>query len=216
MHIPPTVEAIDDSCFEACTALTAVEFDAVLQLHILNCGLFLGCRALTSIRIPSCVEQIENQCFDGCSSLSSVVFESDSRLRDISSSAFPGAYSLHLLELPSSLELVWLCCHREGLVRDRSSMRSLTFAPPSRLCELSLSLPTDFGGDELDIPASTRIVEFELTERTGPAIVVNFDRESRLEFFESRRPEGDPATSGIFWRFSEGSLKRFRDSMNLD
>ena len=85
IHIPSSVQIIEESSFAKCTNLQSVTFGENSQLSNIKgtsaSGAFAGCVSLSSITIPANVDTIGPLAFGGCTGLSSLNFESPSDLK---------------------------------------------------------------------------------------------------------------------------------------
>jgi hypothetical protein len=133
-----------------------------------------------------------------------VEFESGSRLREVYHRAFNDC-SIRSVWFPSSLVALDSPCFRS------CQLSSLTFESPSHLGTFGLDVGTDFCGSEIEVPSAVCVAEFAIA-RPGPRpLVVHFDRDSRLCCFKCCSGSGGLATRGAFARFSERTLKYFRE-----
>jgi hypothetical protein len=136
-----------------------------------------------------------------------VEFESGSQLREIQASAFDNC-PIRSICLPSSL----LEFHSQSF--ESCPLSSLTFEFPSHLGAIALDLGKDFCGTEIEIPDAVCAVEFRTDTLSPRLVVVRFGGESRLCSFKCRRYQGVPGTRGVFLRFSERTLKYFRELLS--
>jgi hypothetical protein len=125
--IPRSVRVIGQQCFDHCTALSTVDFQADSQLLTIGATAFGHCRSLASICVPRFVERILSGCFVGANSLSMVAFEPGSVLCEIDQEAFAGC-PLKSLTIPSSVETIGSGCFRRC-----ESLSAVEFEPGSRL-----------------------------------------------------------------------------------
>lgn len=93
--LPESLEIINQSAFQYCTALESVELpDSVKYLgdEWGNGRVFVGCKSLTTINLPASLESIGSACFDSCKALESVTIPKS--VTDIGSNAFYNNTSL--------------------------------------------------------------------------------------------------------------------------
>ena len=84
IHIPSSVQIIEESAFANCKNLQEVTFGENSKLSIIKgTGAFAGCVSLSSITIPASVDTIGPLAFGGCTGLSSLIFEDSSKLKYI-------------------------------------------------------------------------------------------------------------------------------------
>jgi hypothetical protein len=136
--------------------------------------------------------------------LSRVEFESGSQLYEVVFSAFDGC-SLRSICFPSSLLTLGSPCFSS------CQLSSLTFESPSHLVALMLAVGGDFCGTEIEVPSSVCLIEFSFDNTDRPPLVVDFDRDSRLCCFKCYCDCRFLATRRAFSRFSERTLKYFRE-----
>jgi hypothetical protein len=101
IHIPNSVEVIDESCFMGCASLISVTFESNSRLSRLAKGTFHMC-GLLSIHLPGSIEILCESCFALCNSFESITFDSLSRLQRIEKTAFFQT-SLTQLTIPSGV-----------------------------------------------------------------------------------------------------------------
>jgi hypothetical protein len=166
---------------------------------------FCDASTLQSICIPNSVERISSPCFTNCYQLSSVLFEAPSKLREISSGAFENCPSLRSIWFPSSLQIIPLQSFSDCRII------FLDFERPSKLQSLSLWIPSDFQGEQIQIPDS--VIDLHLEFRAGQSkpLVVNLGIDSHLTSFIGHTVACPSGGRGCFARFSEPVLKRFRE-----
>lgn len=97
IKLPASVEVIEASAFQDCTALKNVSFVDGSRLKIIGgrysgirkyAGAFANCSSLTTIEIPANVEIIEAAAFMYCTALTSVEFQQGSKLTEIGGGHF--------------------------------------------------------------------------------------------------------------------------------
>lgn len=105
IEIPASVENIESSAFQGCTALTTVTFEKGSQLKtieggdISSGGAFENCTSLTSIKIPASVVAIGEDAFTECKALTIITFEQGSQLNAIDNGAFRGCFNLKTIDM---------------------------------------------------------------------------------------------------------------------
>jgi hypothetical protein len=103
LHIPSSVQEIEDGVFAYCCALREINFEANSALRRIGEQAFLHCKGLRSFCVPSAVEFIGDSCFVDCFNLSRLTFESPSHLRELRS--LPPALLVYV-EIPESVEVL--------------------------------------------------------------------------------------------------------------
>ena len=87
IHIPSSVQIIEESAFANCKNLQIITFGESSKLSIIKgtsqSGAFAGCVSLSSITIPASVDTIGPLAFGGCTGLSYLIFEPNSNLKYI-------------------------------------------------------------------------------------------------------------------------------------
>jgi hypothetical protein len=148
-------------------------------------------------------------CFWHCARLSAVLFEPASRLQEFCPGMIVSCPSLRSFCVPSSLRVLNTECFSD------CKLSNLTFESPSHLDDLRLGVPSPFYGEQIHIPPSvtqlTIIISGKFT--LVRPLVASFDRESRFVIFRCARdlPLYNLPTRGVFARFSERTLKMFRE-----
>jgi hypothetical protein len=91
----------------------------------------------------------------------------------------------------------------------------MAFEFGSRIELIQLVIPSEFGGDRIEIPDSVTDLCFRIDSEKIPPLVVSFGPESRLQGFKSFDQRGFKLRNrGVFERFSEKTLKLFRETNN--
>lgn len=101
--IPSTIENIEFSAFEGCTALEKVTFLADENSNPITFGinLFKGCTSLKDITIPANASTVAAGMFEGCTSLKKLPFAGS--VTSIGNTAFKGCTALEEIVLPEGL-----------------------------------------------------------------------------------------------------------------
>jgi hypothetical protein len=102
--LPPELECIGLSAFNACRSLTSLKFAAFSVIREIGREAFIR-SGLKAICIPSSVVKIEPKVFAGCHSLRSVTFEDNSQLTEIGPEAFTETFQLRIV-LPKSVHVI--------------------------------------------------------------------------------------------------------------
>jgi hypothetical protein len=185
--------------------MSRVSFATKSRLQKISSSAFSECLSLESMIIPSAVEVLGDGCFWGCTSLSALVFEAGSQLEQMGSATFARCPLLRSIRIPSFVTKLPSDCF-EG-----SSLSVLDFESPSHLTEFELQIPSDFHGTQIDVPNSVIRVRCSVNGDMTQPLVMNFERDSRLDHFE-RVGSQDRHRARIFARFSEQTLKNRRES----
>ncbi|MCL2675669.1 MAG: leucine-rich repeat protein [Firmicutes bacterium] len=98
IHLPDSIEFVEESAFEGCSALTRV---VIPVLEVLSPRLFYGCAALESVGFAYGLKSVGAAAFYGCSSLEDVLLPEG--LESIGDRAFYGCAALTEIVLPGSL-----------------------------------------------------------------------------------------------------------------
>jgi hypothetical protein len=85
--IPASVDTISKSCFESCTALSTLTFEAGSQVSVFETAAFYAV-AIESICIPASVTSVAEYCFGYCWDLTDVTFEPGSRHLELGEDVF--------------------------------------------------------------------------------------------------------------------------------
>lgn len=101
--IPASVKSLASSAFRRSTALTTINFDGTPTLQTIETSAFEGCSALTAFAVPASVEIISDNAFNGCSELASFTFTGTSVLDSIGRSPFYNCPKITAITLPESL-----------------------------------------------------------------------------------------------------------------
>jgi hypothetical protein len=207
ISIPCSVEVIGPSAFSGCRSLQSCHFEFPSHVRELRFGAFLNCCSLRSISIPCCVESIGIACFERCESLSSVILQSGSGLATLGLRAFLGCSALRSFVIPSLVREISGCCFAECR---RLSM--LVFESPSHVESFTLSIPSNFSGNQLELPNSIRFVELKIACRVNLAL--KFERDSalselRIESYSDLHRRCN-LNRNVFVRLSERTVKSLR------
>lgn len=108
IHIPDSVEKLDQECFANCKALESVRFSSQSRLRRLGSEAFAEC-GLQDIAIPDTVEEIGDRCFRHCTELSAVYFGRTSVVRILGDCAFWSS-GIKRFDAPNSLEHIGKNC----------------------------------------------------------------------------------------------------------
>jgi hypothetical protein len=201
--------------------LSTVTFESVSRLQRIEAGVFDRCHSLESICIPGSVDILEYGCFSGCAGLSTITFESGSKLEAFPRGVFWECHHLNSISLPASIVRFYRGCFSGCRVSN------LIFQSPSHLESLTLSIPDDYCGEQLEIPDSVDELIFEVSWDWKKSLIVDFGRESRLRYFNLSvfdsnwlfRPRSWHKISRrgiyIFCRFSESKLKSRRELLEF-
>jgi hypothetical protein len=79
IHIPASIELIDNECFQTCRSLSIVTFEGGSRLKAIGYEAF-GRSGIAAVTIPASVEVLCQSCFSGCRFLREVRFERGSQL----------------------------------------------------------------------------------------------------------------------------------------
>lgn len=99
VHIPSTIEILDDAVFCGCTSIRSIELPS--SLKVIGQYVFYGCTNLNLINIPFGVREIGSSAFSGCSSLNDI--DLPSSIEHIKSGAFSNCTSLSEISFPESI-----------------------------------------------------------------------------------------------------------------
>ena len=99
VHIPSTIEILDDAVFYGCTSIRSIELPS--SLKVIGQYVFYGCTNLNLINIPFGVREIGSSAFSGCSSLNDI--DLPSSIEHIKSGAFSNCTSLSEISFPESI-----------------------------------------------------------------------------------------------------------------
>ena len=102
VNIPASVQAIETSAFQSCSALTSITIpDGVATI---SGGVFANCRSLSSINLPESITSIEENAFGYCESLTS--FTVPSGVTSIPKDAFSNCKSLADIKLHDKITTI--------------------------------------------------------------------------------------------------------------
>jgi hypothetical protein len=160
------------------------------------------------VTLPSSLETIGPQCFWKCGALEEVHFPEDSKLLRIAHEGFGGCRALRAFVIPRSVVSVGSGCFHEC-----SSLSGLAFARPSQLREL-LSIPLVWD-DPIEIPDSVERLVFVQERKRPRSRTFAFGPDSQLSEFTRDTQLGWYGRRS-FLRFSSGTLKRFRSTLEFD
>ena len=128
--IPDSVDSIEKSAFESCTALEEVNFGRNSSLSVIGEEAFMGCSALKSMILPDSVDTIRIYAFDDCTSLTSVKLPENDALI-IGAGAFSGCESLKSIDIPESVMTI-----EKALFRNCTSLEEVNFSSSSDLISI--------------------------------------------------------------------------------
>ena len=106
IHLPGTLQDIEESAFEGCTALRRVFFDDGCYLETVGESAFAGCTALLSFDLSEKTTSIGKEAFKNCTSLQTVTGSGETSLTSVEDGTFFGCTSLPALTLPQSVESI--------------------------------------------------------------------------------------------------------------
>jgi hypothetical protein len=92
----------------------------------------------------------------------------------------------------------------------------LTFEPSSRILQFTISIPDTFCGEKLEIPGSVADLRLQVSRRLAHSVLMSFPRDSHLSSYQICYFCCPCSVRGLFFHFSEQTLKRFREVMECD
>lgn len=127
------------SCFKRCAELERVSIDAKCELEDM---LFMGCLALTSVRINSCIQTIPSSCFAGCCNLEVLEFAEGSNIKKIKTNAFDGAVRLYKFDFSKVHSICESAFTKSGIkeFKPTSSLQVLSISAFESSCLVSVDL----------------------------------------------------------------------------
>jgi hypothetical protein len=144
VHVPASVEILDEWAFSACPYLQIVTFAPTINLHRL-CG-FRYC-SIAQLQVPPSVVSIEPACFCHCISLRSIEFVGESQLQSIKGS-FHACPLLAALILPRRLAVI-----KDSII-DCPSLDTISFEAGDGPLKIKNSIRDCQILSALDLPAS--------------------------------------------------------------
>lgn len=154
IHIPKSVEVIQDEAFSRATSLREVIFEDGSRLEHIGAAAFHGATSLRTIRIPDSVNEIGMVAFSsatsletfhipklvealpqgmfmGSTSLREVTFDADSLLKTIKEGAFSGATTLQTIRIPSGVTDI-----ENEAFGNTQMLKEITFVPNSQISRI--------------------------------------------------------------------------------
>ena len=196
VNIPASVQTIETSAFQSCSALTSITIpDGVTTI---SGGVFANCRSLSSINLPESITSIEENAFGYCESLTS--FTVPSGVTSIPKDAFSNCKSLADIKLHDKITTIgpkafYYC----------SSLKQITIpASVTRIYERAFSSCTSLEG--IVIPDGTTTI-YAGTFQVCPALVTVTIPESVPTIEDSAFLECRALSSIIF----KGTVNRWED-----
>jgi len=126
VHIPNSVQVIEDHAFTGCTSLEAVNFPEGLEL--ICKAAFVQCRSLKSVRLPASVRHMHELAFFNCNSIDALHLRDGLEL--IGRSAFRACTGIKHLLVPDTVTIIGSYAFAElgikAIVLPRALKRLLT------------------------------------------------------------------------------------------
>lgn len=154
IHIPKSVEAIQDEAFSRATSLREVIFEQDSRLVYIGAAAFYGTTSLRMIRIPDSVNEIGMVAFSsatsletfyvpklvevlpqgmfmGSTSLREIKFDADSLLKTVQLGVFSGATALRTIHIPAGVTDI-----ENEAFGNTQMLKEITFVPSSQISRI--------------------------------------------------------------------------------
>ena len=208
-------DAIPDSAFNECTALTEIAFPA----SITSIGYFsFASSGLTRLNLPDTVTSINNYAFAWCNSLQTVKLSGG--LSSISDSAFVSCPNLYSVYIPAGVTAIqnaaFAGCNTlravcyEGSQSDWSNIRIGDFNDPLQDAQIYYGCATPDPTRTLRLPADLSLIEAEAFANTDAQTIVI---PATVGTVDARAFAGCPQLQCLCF---EGSPNRIDDSIVTD
>ncbi len=104
IHLPSTLQQIEEEAFYGCYDLTEVDFSDATSLSTIGSSAFKECTGLKNIILPNSIETIQSEAFSDCENLEEINLGTNLKL--IAGACFYGCSSIREIELPPTVETI--------------------------------------------------------------------------------------------------------------
>lgn len=118
---------IQEAAFMGDTGLLKLTLDEKIKLKSIGKNAFNSCSSLGAVKMPDTVETLGDSAFAGCTSLSGNQVILSKGLKTLGAAVFKGDIKITAIEIPKSITTVNVAKTENGIFRDCTGLKEITF-----------------------------------------------------------------------------------------